>query len=275
VTRADAGDYSVTVSNFAGTTNSATATVTVLERVPGVFSTGVDVAGAVLADGSVDPHYKLVINATNPDSQDAIVHDSTVFPIVAGPWVANTDRSKWIAPLLDSGGASGGDYAYRTTFDLTGFDPATAVLLGLWATDNLGTDIKLNGASTGLQNGNQFTAFTPFTITAGFQAGVNTLEFHLNNADAVTGYTGLRVDSLRLGALPAGGAAPSLAIQRSGNNVVVSWPASATGYKLFGSPALGPAAAWTEVNVSPVPAGDRQTVTITPTGAQQFYRLQK
>lgn len=275
VTRADAGDYSVTVSNFAGTTNSAVATVTVLERVPGVFNTGVDDTGAVLADGAVDPHYKLVVNATNPDSQDAIVHDSLVFPIVAGPWVANTDKSKWIAPLLDSGGASGGDYAYRTTFDLTGFDPATVVLMGNWATDNLGTDIKLNGASTGLQNGNQFASYTAFTLTNGFQAGVNTLEFHLNNADAVTGYTGLRVDNLRIGGLPPGGAVPSLAIQRSGNNVVVSWPVSATGYKLFGSPALGPATAWTEVNLPPTPNGDRLTVTITPTGAQQLYRLQK
>jgi hypothetical protein len=54
------------------------------------------------AAGAVDPHYKLVINATDPNSQDALVHDSTIFPIVSGPWVANTDRSKWIAPLVNS-----------------------------------------------------------------------------------------------------------------------------------------------------------------------------
>lgn len=271
----DAGDYTVVVSNFAGAITSVVATVTVLERVPGVFSTGVDAAGAVLADGAADPHYKLVVNATDPNSPDAFVHDSTIFPIVAGPWVANTERSKWIAPLVNSSTAAGGDYAYRTTFDLTGYDPATAVLLGAWATDNLGTDIKLNGASTGLANTAQFGALTSFTLTAGFVAGVNTLEFHLTNTDAAGGYTGLRVDNLRVGALRAAAPAPALAVRREGSNVVVSWPAAATGYKLFNSPALGGAAAWTEVTVPPTPSGDQVTVTIAPTGAQQFFRLQK
>ncbi len=275
VTRADAGDYAVVVSNFAGAITSVVAAVTVLERVPGVFSTGVDPTGAVLADGAVDPHYTLVVNATDPNSQEAFVHDSTIFPIVAGPWVANTDRSKWIAPLVNSSTAAGGDYAYRTSFDLTGYDPATAVLLGAWATDNTGTDIKLNGVSTGLMNTAQFGALTPFTLRTGFVAGVNTLEFHLNNADAAGGYTGLRVDNLRVGALPFQAAPPALAVRREGNNVVLSWPAAASGYKLMASPALGAAAAWTEVNVSPTPSGDRLTVTIAPTGAQQFFRLQK
>lgn len=275
VTLGDAGDYTVVVGNFAGSITSVVATVTVLERVPGVFSTGVDAAGTALADGEVDPHYKLVVNATDPNSQDAFVHDSTIFPIVAGPWVANTGRSKWIAPLVNSSTASGGDYAYRTTFDLTGYDPATAVLLGAWATDNLGTDIKLNGAGTGLANTAQFGALTSFTLTAGFVAGVNTLEFHLTNTDAAGGYTGLRVDNLRVGALRVAAPAPALAVRREGSSVVVSWPAAATGYKLFSSPALGGAAAWTEINVSPTASGDRLTVTIVPTGAQQFFRLQK
>jgi hypothetical protein len=247
----------------------------VLERIPGCFGTGVDAAGVVLADGEVDPHYKLVINATAPASQDAVVHDSTIFPIVTGPWVANTDKSKWIAPLLNSLDSSGGDYAYRTTFNLAGFDPTTVVLMGSWATDNLGTDLKLNGTSTGLQNGTQFAGLTAFTLSAGFQAGVNTLEFHVNNADAVTGYTGLRVENLRAGGMPVSAAAPALAVQRSGSDVVVSWPASATGYKLFGSGTLGAVAAWTEITTAPTPAGDQLTVKVAPTAAQQYYRLQK
>lgn len=55
VTRADAGDYSVVVGNFAGSLPSASATVTVLERIAGGFNAGVDPSGAVLADGSVNP----------------------------------------------------------------------------------------------------------------------------------------------------------------------------------------------------------------------------
>jgi hypothetical protein len=275
VTLDDAGDYTVVVSNFAGSITSVVATVTVLERVPRVFSTGVDDAGLALPDGEVDPHYTLVTNATDPNAREAFVHDSTIFPIVAGPWVANTDRSKWIAPLVNSATAAGGDYAYRTTFDLTGYDPATAVLLGTWATDNLGTDIKLNGTSSGLVNTAQFGALTAFSLTTGFVAGVNTLEFHLTNTDAVSGYTGLRVDNLRVGALRAASPAPALAARRQGNNVELSWPANAVGFRLFSAPALGAAAAWTEVNIPPAPSGDRLTVILTSTGAQQFFRLQK
>lgn len=275
VSSADAGDYDVIISNFAGSLTSVVATITVLERVPNVFSTGVDATGAVLPDGEVDPHYNIIINATDPSSQDAIVHDSTVFPIAGCTWVCNTEISKWIAPLFNSIEALGGDYAYSTTFDLTGFDPATAVLLGSWATDNLGTDLKLNGVSTGLSNGNQFGALTPFSVSAGFVAGVNTIEFHLNNADAPTGYTGLRVENLRVGALPLVVAAPSLQAQRVGGNVVVSWPANATGYKLLSSPAIGTGANWTEVTDTPVPAGDRLTVTINPNQPMRFYQLTK
>ncbi len=276
LTRADAGDYTAVIRNFAGAVTSVVATVTVLNRVPGVFSTGVDAAGTVLPDGEMDPHYRLVVNATDPQSQNAFVHDSTIFPIVTGPWVANTDRSKWIAPLTNSGAAAGGDYAYRTSFDLTGFDPATAVLMGSWATDNLGTDIKLNGVSTGLANSVQFGALTPFTLSTGFIEGVNTLEFHLNNfAEPVTGYTGLRVDNLRVGARPVAGASPSLAVRREGGNVVIAWPAAAAGYRLYGSPALGPAATWTLVNLTPATEGDRLVVTLAPTGTTQFFRLQR
>ena len=131
-------------------------------------------------------------------------------PIVGtGPWLANNDRSKWIGPAFDTAGAAGaagpgGDYIYRTLVDLTGFDPATVVLTGGWATDNEGLDIIVNGVSTGLRNTTGFPALTPFTISSGLLAGVNKIEFKLNNASA--GYTGLRVDNVRaLGtALPPG-----------------------------------------------------------------------
>jgi len=142
----------------------------------------VDATGVVLADGATDPHYKLTLNADDPAVTEPMVQDSTVFPISDGTWVFNTDRSKWIGPRFNTVEAAGGDYTYELTFDLTGFDPATAVLLGGWATDNLGTDLKLNGTSTSLQNGNQFSSLTSFTVSSGFQTGVNKLEFLVNNA---------------------------------------------------------------------------------------------
>lgn len=106
-TAALAGSYTVVVRNWASSLTSAPVAISVLDRVPGVFSTGVDASGVVLADASVDPHYQLVVNPTNPESTEAVVHDSTVFPIVTGPWLANTEVSMWIAPLPDSLGSSG------------------------------------------------------------------------------------------------------------------------------------------------------------------------
>lgn len=272
ITLADAGDYTLVVSNTRGSVTTAVATVKVLERISGVFSTGVDATGAVLADGATDPHYKLVLNADDPAVTEPVVQDSTVFPISDGTWLFNTDRSKWIGPRFNTVEAAGGDYTYQLTFDLTGFDPATAVLLGGWATDNLGTDIKLNGVALGIQNGTQFSALTPLNISSGFQAGVNRIEFLVNNASA--GYTGLRVQDLRIGALPAGGSAPTVAIQVSGEKVAVSWPTAATGYTLKSAKAL-PATAWSAVNAPVKIEGERNVVTVPKPEAAEFFRLEK
>ena len=201
VTDADAGQYSVKVSNQFGTTPSGAATLTVGLPIPGVFNTGVDDFGDALPDAAVDAHYRLVVNADGP-SPDAIVEDSTAFPIVTGPWVANTASSKWVGPRFNTSAAAGlaqgnGTYTYRLTFDLTGLDPATARISGVWATDNQGIDILVNGQSTGQPNGGQFVVFTPFTVTNHFVSGLNTIDFTLQNVDAVAGYTGLRVDQIR------------------------------------------------------------------------------
>jgi len=272
VTLADAGDYVVRVSNVAGATNTAAAAVTVLERVPGLFGTGVDGAGAVLADAADDPHYFITTSADG-DPRPAVVHDSTIFPIVTGPWVANTAVSKWVAPRANTVEAAGGDYVYRTTFDLTGFAPTSIVLLGGWATDNLGNDIRLNGASLGLQNTVQFGALTPFVITNGFVAGTNVLEFLLNNADPVAGYTGLRVEHLRAGGRRTAATGPALGVALTPASLVLSWPAADTGFRLTSTAALG--TAFADVSAPVVTEGDRHVVTLPRPAAPQFYQLQK
>ncbi|HUF61088.1 MAG TPA: LamG-like jellyroll fold domain-containing protein [Verrucomicrobiales bacterium] len=203
LTLEDGGAYTVIVSNESGETVGGPAEVLVLQPIPGLYGTGVNDSGAPLDDLLVDSHYTLVENADG-ESPDAIVHDTSVFPIVEGPWVASSDTSKWVSPRGDTAAAAGGDYVYRITFDLSGFDPDTAFLTGQWSTDNEGLDILLNGVSTGFRNTAGFASFTPFAIEPGtFVSGLNTLDFKLNNAGA--GYTGLRVDGLRGGAQPGAG----------------------------------------------------------------------
>jgi hypothetical protein len=158
-----------------------------------LFNTGVDAAGVSLAGGSVDPHYKLIQSAdptfTGPD---AIV----VSQIAEGYWVPQSATSKWIAPSANQQypGATpcnaAGTYVFRTTFDLAGFDPATAMIAGQWGADNSGAAVRLNGVSLGITAGS-YAPLTAFTITSGFVAGTNTLDFEILDSGCPNG---LRVE---------------------------------------------------------------------------------
>ncbi len=224
----DSGDYHVVVTNPFGTDTSDVATLVVSQPIPGLFNTGVGLDGIPLDDYDIDPHYQIIIN---PDSEspDAIIEDGTLFPIVDGPWIANSETSKWIGPSGDTIASAGGDYRYRLTFDLTGLDPTTAYLTGRWTSDNAGTGVLLNGSATGLTQTGAFGMFFDFSIPAGspFVSGLNTLDFVVNNASL--GYTGLRVDALAGGALPLDGTAgPARLIRHPEAEVVAAAGTSAT-----------------------------------------------
>lgn len=167
--------------------------------IPGLFNTGVLSDGTTAASGSVDLHYTLISSQDpNHPGPDAIVAD----PIAQGYWLANSATSRWIAPSQNQGYPSGaeshpgGTYVYRISFDLTGLDPATAVVNGSWAADNSGTDILLNGVSTGKTTGG-YSTLVAFSLTSGFVAGINTLDFLVYELPSSgANPTGLRVDGL-------------------------------------------------------------------------------
>ncbi len=219
----NAGDYSVTITGN-GTTTSETATLTVLENVPGLFATGVGQDGEPLANGEIDPHYTLTVNPDNLESTVALVQSN-----LPGAWLPNSGTSKWIGPRVDTSAAAAqgtdgpegfGTYVYRTQIDLTGFEVATVRIDGSWATDNSGLAIRINGVDVvGLSytEGNTFGGPKPFVIdfdnAPGLTAGVNTLDFVVNNSDAAAGFTGLRIAGLQaIGMIPAN-TAPHIASQ--------------------------------------------------------------
>jgi hypothetical protein len=161
--------------------------------VPGLFNTGVDNLGRALADNAQDPHYMAAINGIIVPAYAAT--SAQGFPIP--PWIADSSVSAWISPTTNTIAVGGVrfSFSYTTTFDLSGYDPATAVIVGQWATDNEGIDILINGQSTGQRNTAQFTSYTPFRISSGFIRGGNTLTFIVNNADGPgNNPTGLRVE---------------------------------------------------------------------------------
>jgi PEP-CTERM motif len=173
--------------------------------IPGLFNTGVVTETPIVleADGTVDLHYVLVASADpsfpGPDSWVAVV--ARPCPDALPCWLADGPDSKWISSRPDTWTAPGvgGNYDYRLIFDLTGFNPSTASITGQWATDNGGGPIKVNGAATAFTTGDlDFDHFTPFTISSGFVAGLNTLDFPVVNGPfTFTGNpTGLRVEFL-------------------------------------------------------------------------------
>jgi hypothetical protein len=243
------GEYDVVVTAGQGSVTSESATVTVLSSIPGLFNTGVGDDGAPLEDLEIDPHYQLVVN---PDSEsvDAIVGDTQIWPIVAGPWVATSDTSKWIGAREDTNGMPG-EYTYRTTFDLTGFDLSTVFISAQWAVDDSGPDIVLNEEFLGLTNSTGFGGLAEFEILEGFKDGINTLEFLVNNGGDADNPTGLRIENLVAGGRQIGGGPASFmitSIARTTEQVSFEWN-SRTGetYTIEYSETLG---SWIEIDDS-------------------------
>jgi hypothetical protein len=137
--------------------------------------------GTALAIGLTDPHFNLL-------SAPAGVPLTAITTTPNPAWTNNTATADWISP-----GSSGntswpvGNYDFQTSFSLTGLNPSTAQLSGEWASDNNGC-IFLNGVNTNICTG--FAAFgspSAFSITSGFVAGVNTLDFVVSNGGGPTG----------------------------------------------------------------------------------------
>lgn len=270
------GEYAIVVTDSTGATlTSEPARVSVLDPIPGLFDTGVNADGLAAEDGGNDLHYFLVANPHDSTSTNAIVEDSTGFPIVAGPWIANTDRSKWIGPVLNTVAAPG-EYIYRTSFVLPAeFDPASVRVEGFWTSDNNAPDILVNGRSTGITITGDFAVLTRFVLTNLFQAGTNTLDFKVANAGTEANPTGLRIQNLRGDAIKgAPSAPPTLGIASANSQVQLSWPTTATGFRLHSASSVT-GATWVPVNAPVKIEGDRNTVTLSPSASAEFFRLQK
>lgn len=166
-----------------------------------IFNTGVDGSGTPLFDATApgatpDTHYTLVAIPGDLVTVRPVQVATSFRGFPIPPWIGDNSTSAWIGPNPDTQliGPTG-NYDYRTTFNLTGFDFNTAVITGKWATDNSGSDILLNGGSTGIPNTTGFGTFSPtFTISSGFVAGLNTLDFLVNNGGSTANPTGLRVE---------------------------------------------------------------------------------
>ena len=134
-----------------------------------LYGTGLDGTGNPLPGGDADLDW-LVVETGN----SARVVSNTA------PYAPNNTSSQWIWENAN-GQPINTIRTFRTTFDLAGLDPTSAVINGLWGVDNIGVDIRINGISTGISlpvfTTNNFRTLHAFAINSGFQSGINTLDF--------------------------------------------------------------------------------------------------
>src|SRR5262249_34495544 len=150
--------------------------------IPGIFGTGVDGNNNTLGGGQQDSHYTMSYSYSDSSG----THTGSLVPFVVndanlpGTWAPIGAHSRWLSSAANAS-ANPGTFTFQTSFDLTGFDPASVVLTGKWATDNGGIDILVNGHSTGLSSA-KFRPLTSFSITGAtnfFVPGVNTIAFEV------------------------------------------------------------------------------------------------
>jgi hypothetical protein len=138
--------------------------------------------------GGLDNSYRIISDSTGEITAPAQAFVVTTLP---GAWATSIPGTGWIGPAANQASENPGNSSdtYQTSFSLAGLDPSTAILDFTMMVDN-GVTVTLNG-TTVYTNGNASSAlFTaPFagSITTGFIAGTNTLDFIVANAFGPTG----------------------------------------------------------------------------------------
>lgn len=160
-------------------TLAATAAVTVMLACAGgasaatvaIYNTG---QGAGAGDGQADANYSIATSHLGYSGAAKTYYNSA--------YLADDADSRWVSYSGSPFGGSGLT-AFETTFDLTGYDLASAVLSGRWGVDNEGV-IKLNGTVIATLTGTKvenFNQLYQFGSTSGFVNGLNTLRFEVND----------------------------------------------------------------------------------------------
>ncbi|MGN6727107.1 MAG: hypothetical protein ACTHLZ_14395 [Tepidisphaeraceae bacterium] len=159
-------------------------------------------SGVGLTDGQADAHWQVYAESAGESAAKPAAM-TTTGPLSPTFWVANDpSHSQWLSTAGNLPGVFPGVYVFRTTIDLSGFDPRTALVNADVMVDDAVTEIRLNGTRTGLSvpmsdDRSNWRQFHRVTFRGGFIAGRNTIDFVVYNGTAPPGRTtskmGLRV----------------------------------------------------------------------------------
>jgi hypothetical protein len=107
------------------------------------------------------------------------------------------------------------------------------------------------------------------TNTASFGFGDSPIAREISDSTAKV----LAVSCLSTNFNISGNGQPSLTIRKTGDNLLVSWPAGATGFVLQSADTIN--GTWADSTVSPVTDEAENTVTIPQSSSSKFYRLKR
>jgi PEP-CTERM motif-containing protein len=164
-----------------------------------LHNTGVNASDVVQSIGSVTSFWTLT--AEPAGASEAI--GSNPFRYFNGSYYVDNSVSGWVSPANGGNAGVGGFYTYSFTFDLTGFNAATAVITGTYGTDNDGS-ILLNGNTIATTAFGAFGSATAFTMNSGFLSGLNTISVRVDNGGDPTAF---RVE-FTSGTVNVGGSVP-------------------------------------------------------------------
>jgi hypothetical protein len=223
-----------------------------------------------------------IITAFDTGGNDVATGELSYFDVGAGPTYTFAEARP---PMPYLAGAAGNPFAHQhPQLDV---DPGSGMFV-------LGYQAR--ASTVGLPNGYVFSVLdsngavmpsqlgTPYYLIDAVAGGIETtVNFHNIKYDpfsdsflavAAAGGSGSRV--LYLAAVQVTSSllpeAPALTIQREGNNVVIRWPASATGYTLQASGSLS-APSWAAVGGAPEADGSFLKMTVGIGGGARFFRL--
>ncbi len=150
--------------------------------------------------GQLEPSWTAFVTGVPYVTEDTLFPFSTDPGDAAWAWLANDSSSRWITPQ-QSYATDGskpddapGGYDWYLTFDLTGFDPATAMFTFRYLADNHLAQVQLNGnqvfVGPGLGSTEALAWSGSYLINSGFQSGLNTLYVQTLNSSVPEGTFG-------------------------------------------------------------------------------------
>jgi len=148
-----------------------------------VHNTGVNSSDALVAPGAQASFWTL--SAEPAGAVEAIGSNPFRFNCCYFP---DTATAAWVSPQANGNAGAGGFYTYDLVINLTGLDPTTASISGIFGTDNDGSIFLNSNAAAATTCFACFGAPTTFTINSGFVAGLNTIHVKVDNGGDPTAF---------------------------------------------------------------------------------------